>query len=168
MCHVCFGHTPRLRGTDDPAFWSGGHSTVRYASHVHTLSTNVAIAKFRISVIIFSALRIAYLPEYLLSPNPTYFGIPTSIYAIAEAHASIITATTPLLRYFVLRFKYVGASGPITSRPIFAFSVRRRDSSDEPPVSGTRSNFTEREKTTASSSSGEDTRPRTGDCLPPV
>ena len=59
-------------------------------------------------VVIFAALRISYLPSYFHSENSTYYGIPAAIYALAEMHASLITATTPLLKSFIMQFKVVG------------------------------------------------------------
>jgi len=56
----------------------------------------------------FAALRFSYLPSYIHSPNPTYSGIPAAIYALAEVHASLVTATTPLLKPLMLQFKVVG------------------------------------------------------------
>ena len=43
------------------------------------------------------------------SSNPIYTGIPEAIYAIAEVHTSLITATTPLLESFIVEFGTVGA-----------------------------------------------------------
>jgi len=55
-------------------------------------------------VIIFTGLRIAYLPSYFHSQNPTYTGVPAAVYALAVLHSSLITATTPLLKSFMLKF----------------------------------------------------------------
>jgi hypothetical protein len=63
-------------------------------------------------IIVFCALSIAHLPSYFRSPDPTYSGIPIAIYAFAEAHTSLVTATTPLLKSFVLEF------GGVTAIPI--------------------------------------------------
>ena len=60
-------------------------------------------------VIVFAGLRIAYLPSYIHSSNPTFDGIPTMGFALAETYASVMTATTPLLKSFFIKFLLIGA-----------------------------------------------------------
>jgi len=84
------------------------------------------------------------------------------MYALAEAHASIITTTTPLLKSFVLKFSYIGANGPQGPKPLFTSGGHGKSGSDEAPGSMAGSNLTEREKATATSSLGGEGRPRSG------
>jgi hypothetical protein len=62
-------------------------------------------------VVIFAAFHIANLQTYYSSDNPTYDGIPASMFGLAELYCSVITTTTPLLKGFILRFKIIGATG---------------------------------------------------------
>jgi hypothetical protein len=132
---------------------------ILYVLPLLTSHSSCRYANFQISILVFSALRIAYLPEYFHSSNPTYAGIPTAIFALAEVHASIVTATTPLLKSFVLKFRYYGADGPQGQKPLFIVSAYGEPSSDQAPGSRTGSNLTEHEKTTTASSLGGGGRP---------
>ena len=113
----------------------------------------------KIRVIVFAALRIAYLPEYFHSTSPTFSGITAAIYALAEANASVITTTTPLLKAFILKFKYHGT----TNKPLLTFSISGRNNQEITLGSRRGSNVSEHEKPTAASSSGGEARPGTGD-----
>lgn len=60
------------------------------------------------SVVIFAGLRLSSLHSYYSSSDPTHAGTLANIYLLAEMNASLITATTPLLKAFILEFKIVG------------------------------------------------------------
>jgi hypothetical protein len=125
--------------------------------------TGYHCANFTISVIVFAALRITYLSKYFRSTNPTYSGIPTAIYALAEANASAITATTPLLKAFILKFTY-DTTAPVIPKPPAVLSTAANHIQENTLGSRTGSNLSEHEKpTTAASSSGGGARPGTGD-----
>jgi hypothetical protein len=49
-----------------------------------------------------------HLAPYTHSPNQTYSGIPAALFGLAEVYASIITATTPLIKSFLVEFKILG------------------------------------------------------------
>jgi hypothetical protein len=119
-------------------------------------------ANFNISVIIFTTLRIVYLPEYFHSLNPTYSGIPAAIYALTAANSSVITATTPVLRSFILKFTYQ-ARPAVAPKPLFTYSLVRRPNQEKTLGSRKGSNLSEYETPTAASSSGGEARPGSGD-----
>jgi hypothetical protein len=81
-------------------------------------------------VIIFSGLRLTYLPSNYDSPNPGYDGIPAAIYGICEVYASLVTATTPLLKSFMIRFRVLGAKREVipVSRAPYNGSGRSKQS----------------------------------------
>jgi hypothetical protein len=74
-----------------------------------------------IRVLVFAGLRLSSLHTYYHSSNPTFSGALANIYLLAEMHSSLITATSPLLKSFILEFKVVGQRRFILVR-------RRRDS----------------------------------------
>jgi hypothetical protein len=112
-------------------------------------------ANYKISVIVFAALRISYLSDYFHSTNPTLSGITTAIYALAEANASVITTTTPLLKSFILRFKYSDIA-VINNKPLLTFSVAGTNDQEKSLESRETSNVLEHEKPTYGSSLGEE------------
>src|ERR1043166_1210884 len=115
------------------------------------LRTRSYCANYKISVIVFAALRISYLSDYFYSTSATLSGITTAIYALAEANASVITTTTPLLKSFILRFKYSDIA-PIDNKPLLTFSIAGRNDKGTPLESRETSNFSEHEKPTYGSS----------------
>jgi hypothetical protein len=118
------------------------------------LLTRCCCTNYMISVIVFAALRISYLPDYLHSISPTLCGIPTAIYALAEANASVVTSTTPLLRSFILRFKYSDIA-PIANKPLLTFSIAGRNDQEERLKIRETSNVSELKKPTSASSREE-------------
>lgn len=117
--------------------------------------TGCYYTNYKISVIVFTALRITYLSDYIHSTSPTLSGIATAIYALAEANASVITATTPLIKSFILRFKYSDIT-PIDNKPLLTFSIAGRNYEEKRLGSREMSNVSEHEKPTYASSSGEE------------
>jgi hypothetical protein len=77
-------------------------------------------------VFLFAGLRIGSLHSYYHSSNPTYTGAMANIYLLAELHSSLITATTPLLKSFILEFKVVGQKPPVVPQ--------RRRTSESPDL----------------------------------
>jgi hypothetical protein len=118
-------------------------------------------ANCKISVIVFTALRIAYLSEYFHSTNPTFSGVTTAIYALAVACASTVTTTTPLLKAFILKFKYHGRA-PADAKAVFGFSITGRNNRPK-RLGNRRVSLSEHEKPTASSSVGGEAQPGTDD-----
>lgn len=59
-------------------------------------------------VLVFAGLRLGSLSPYYHSSDATLAAALANVYLLAEVHASIITATTPLLKSFFLEFKVVG------------------------------------------------------------
>jgi hypothetical protein len=50
------------------------------------------------------------------SPNQTYRGVPATLFGLAEVYASVITATTPLIKSFLVEFKILGQKPTIVFR----------------------------------------------------
>ena len=120
-----------------------------------SLRNPVAVLMLCISVIVFAALRISCLSDYFHSTSPTLSGITTAIYALAEANASVITTTTPLLKSFVLRFTYSDIA-PIVNKPLLTINIAGTSNQEKPPESRETSNVSEHEKPTYGSSLGEE------------
>jgi len=130
---------------------------MQYSSKVQIL----LLFATRALVITFSALRLASLPSYFHSSNPTYSGIPTTIWAIVEVHASLVTATTPLLKSFIVQFGVLGAkpSVPVATLPQYghaAIGVEIDTIGHEKAETGNRNR--EREKSSAPSRPDSKTR----------
>jgi hypothetical protein len=112
-------------------------------------------ANYKISIIVFAALRISYLSDYFHSTSPTLSGITTAIYALAEANSSVITTTTPLLKSFILGFKYSDIA-PIDNKPLLTFSIAGTNDQEKSLESRETPNASEHEKPTYGSSLGEE------------
>ena len=132
MWHLCLSFIPHVRTPNAYQIQSESHcdfcnpilvSASPRPLRIHFGSPGFANEQSDNSIIVFSALSIAHLPSYFRSPDPTYSGIPIAIYAFAEAHISLVTATTPLLKSFVLEF------GGVTAIPV-AVGTKPRRSSD--------------------------------------
>jgi len=112
---------------------------------------SIRLADVLTRVVIFAALRISYLPSCFYSQDPTYSGIPAAIYALAEMHASLITATTPLLKSLILKFNVIG------QKPTLIIATKRYGS-------GTDTKHTKTELTSKSTSNdGQSNQAQHGD-----
>jgi len=69
----------------------------------------------RFMVIIFAGLRLAHLHSWFHSSNPTFTGIAAEIYGVSEVYASLVTATTPLLKSFIFKFRVLAARPTIVT-----------------------------------------------------
>jgi hypothetical protein len=81
--------------------------------------------------VLFAAVNIGLLPSYLHSSDPTFSGIPAAMFSLVESSISVTTATTPLLKSFVLKFKIYSGTTPSVTKPLFTLTVTRRRSVDE-------------------------------------
>jgi hypothetical protein len=88
----------------------------------------------------------------LHSSDPTFTGVQAAIFAMVEASASITTATTPLLKSFILKFKIYDNTTPPPTRPLFTLTYTVRRSIDR----GNRQSLGSEQKLTSSSNSDGD------------
>jgi hypothetical protein len=99
------------------------------------------------SVVIFSALRIAHLPSYVNSSNPTFTGIPASIYALAALYCSVITTTTPLLKSFIIKFMIVGAKPTVViTKDMYSIATRTANAESDGNDNKKTKNFRKKRK----------------------
>jgi hypothetical protein len=91
------------------------------------------------SVIAFSAVHISYLPSYLHSSDPTFSGVTAGMFLLVEANAGVVTATTPLLKSFILKFTYLHGTTPVATKPLFTVTITEKPSTgsseDKKPTS---------------------------------
>jgi len=105
----------------------------------------------RILVVLFSAIRLSVLPSYFHSTDPTFTGVQAAVFAMVETSISVTTATTPLLKSFILKFKILHGTTPPPTRPLFTLTMTARRSID-----GGRESYSTEQKLTSSSSSDGD------------
>jgi hypothetical protein len=66
------------------------------------------------------------------SPNQTYRGIPATLFGLAEVYASVITATTPLIKSFLVEFKILGQKPTIVFRRTYGAGTIQENANSSP------------------------------------
>ena len=94
-------------GADEASSKGESPATFRDSTAVRTplLLSLVPYLPLHCSIIVFAILRLLHIKDYVYRQNSTFTGVPTAVFGLLAMYASLTTATTPLLKSFLLEFK---------------------------------------------------------------